>query len=172
MIYFKLFITFLKIGAFSFGGGYAMLPMINQEVVTNNVWVTAREFIDIVAISQITPGPIAINAATYIGYKTAGMNGSLLATLGTITPSIIIMIIICKFFFKFNKSNKLSAALMGLRPAVVGLIASAAVMLISDAFTDYKSFIIFIGAFIISLKFKIDPIVLTIVSGIIGFIVY
>ena len=172
MIYFRLLFSFFKIGMFSFGGGYAMLPMISREVVDINRWITAKEFIDIVAISQSTPGPISINAATYIGFKTAGVFGSVLATLGTVLPSMIVMLIICRFFFKFKGNKNVEGALLGLRPAVIGLIAAAAIMVGESSFIDYKSIIIFAGVFVATFKFKVDPIIMTIVSGVVGIILY
>lgn len=174
MIYLTMFLTFFKIGLFSFGGGYAILPMISQEVVEKYGWVTEKEFIDIVAISQSTPGPIAINAATYIGYKSTplGVLGSALATLGVSLPSVIIMLIICRFFFKFKDNKYMDHALMGLRPVVVGLVAAAAVMVVEGSFVDYKSILISAAVFVATFKFKLDPILLTILSGIAGFILY
>lgn len=172
MIYFKLFYTFFKIGLFSFGGGYAMLPLIQQEVTLSNKWITVKEFVDIVAISQITPGPIAINSATYIGYKIAGILGSTFATIGVVMPSIIIMIIICKFFFKFKNNKYVENAFLGLRPATVGLVATAAILVSNSSFIDYKSVIIFLVAFMASYKYKANPILLTIISAIIGLILY
>lgn len=172
MILFKVFITFFKIGLFSFGGGYAMLPLIQQEVVTVNNWISAEEFIDVVAISQVTPGPIAINSATYIGYKTNGVLGSFCATLGVSLPSIIIMLLIAKFFFSFKDNKTVKNAFKGLRPATIGLIAAAAILVAKDSFIDYKSLLIFGSAFIASYKFKIDPIILTILSAIAGLILY
>lgn len=172
MIFLKLFYVFFKIGLFSFGGGYAMLPLIQQQVVNANHWVTVKEFIDIVAISQVTPGPIAINSATYIGFKSAGVLGSACATIGVSLPSVIIMLIICKFFFKFKNNDKVESAFLGLRPATVGLVAAAAVLVAYGAFIDYKSVIIFAAAFVASYKFKLDPILLTIIAGAAGFILY
>jgi chromate transporter len=172
MIYFKLFYTFFKIGLFSFGGGYAMLPLIQQEVTLSNKWITVKEFIDIVAISQITPGPIAINSATYIGYKISGILGSIFATIGVVMPSIIIMLIICKFFFKFKNNKYVENAFLGLRPATVGLVAAAAILVSNSSFIDYKSVIIFLFAFMASYKYKANPILLTIISAIIGLVLY
>jgi chromate transporter len=174
MIYLRIFLIFAKIGLFSFGGGYAILAMMNQEIVEFNNWITGEEFIDIIAISQSTPGPISINAATYIGYKTApiGFLGSVVATLGVILPSIVIMLIICRFFFKFRGNKYMESALQGLRPATVGLIAAAAIMVSDKAFVDYKAVVIFLATFIASFKFKLDPIILTVIAGIIGFILY
>ncbi|MCM8710148.1 chromate transporter [Clostridium sp. SYSU_GA19001] len=172
MIILDIFITFFKIGLFSFGGGYAMLPLIQREVVNIHNWVSTKEFIDIVAISQITPGPIAINSATYIGYKTAGIIGSIVATLGVITPSIIIMIIISTFFIKFKNNKNVEYAFLGLRPATVGLIAAAAILVAYDSFIDYKSVLIFLAAFIASFKYKLDPILLSVLAGIAGYLLY
>lgn len=174
MIYLKLFTTFFKIGLFSFGGGYAMLPLIQTEVVDINNWIGVSEFTDIVAISQITPGPIAINSATYIGYTvTNNIFGSFFATLGVTLPSVIIMLIICNFFFKFKNNKYVENAFVGLRPVVVGLVLSAMLLLInSETFIDYKSIIFFAAAFFATYKYKINPIVLTLVAGIVGFIIY
>lgn len=172
MILLKIFLTFFKIGLFSFGGGYAMLPLIQEEVVTINKWLTANEFIDIVAISQVTPGPIAINSATYVGYKASGILGSISATLGVSLPSIIIMLIISKFFLAFKNNDYMEKAFKGLRPCTVGLIAAAAILVANSAFIDYKSVLIFLGAFIASYKYKLDPILLTCISAILGIILY
>jgi Chromate transport protein ChrA len=171
-IYLKIFYIFFKIGLFSFGGGYAMLPLIRQEVVVNNQWLGAKEFTDLVAISQATPGPIAINGATYVGYKVGGIIGSIAGNIGVILPSVIIMLILTKFFFKFKDNKYMEDAFSGLRPATVGLIAAAAILLIPDSFTDYKSLLIFGGAFIASYKYKVDPILLTIIAGVLGLIIY
>jgi chromate transporter len=172
MLLLDIFITFFKIGLFSFGGGYAMLPLIQQEVTIAHTWVTTTEFIDIVAISQITPGPIAINSATYIGFKTAGILGSSVATIGVVMPSIIIMIIISRFFFKFKNNKYVEYAFLGLRPSTVGLIAAAAILVAYGSFIDYKSVIIFVLAFAASYKFKADPILLTAVAALVGYVLY
>lgn len=172
MIYLQLFATFFKVGLFSFGGGYAMLSMMQQEVVSINNWVTVPEFVDMVAISQITPGPISVNMSTYVGYKLAGVAGSAFATLGCVSPSIIIMLIITRFFFKFQNNKYVEDAFLGLRPATIGLVAAAAILVTQGAFIDYKSLLIFGVAFFLSYKYKLDPILMTIVSGIAGFILY
>ncbi len=171
-MYWQLFSIFFKIGLFSFGGGYAMLPLIRQEVVINNHWLGAKEFTDLIAISQATPGPIAINGATYVGYKVSGFFGSISATLGVILPSFIIMLIITKFFLSFKNNEYVANAFLGLRPATIGLIAAAAILVSADSFIDYKSFIIFAVVFIASYKYEADPILLTIISGIVGFLIY
>ena len=172
MIYLEIFFTFLKIGLFSFGGGYAMLPLIQREVVTAHKWIGTKEFIDVVAISQITPGPISINSATYIGYKTAGIFGSTVATLGVIFPSIIIMVIISKFFIKFKNNKYVENAFLGLRPATIGLIAAAAILVAQSSFIDIKSTIIFVAAFLLSYVYNLDPILLTVLSAAAGLLLY
>lgn len=149
-----------------------MLPLIQREVVTSNKWLSYKEFIDIIAISQITPGPIAVNSATYIGYKISGIFGSAAATIGVIAPSVIIMIIISKFFLKFKNNEYVSNAFLALRPATVGLIAAAAILVAYGAFIDYKSVLIFAAAFVLSFKFDMDPILLTVLAGVAGFILY
>lgn len=175
MIYLELFISFFKIGLFGFGGGYAMLSLIRDEVVGSREWLTNAEFVDIVAISQMTPGPIAINSATYIGYTaTGGVLGSIIATIAVTLPSVIIMLLICKFFFKFRNNNKyIDYVFSGIKPAVTGLIAAAAILLVNkETFMDYKSILLFTAAFIAGYKFKVDPILLIVVAGIAGYILY
>lgn len=132
MIYLQLFYTFFKIGLFGFGGGYAMLSMIQGEVVTRYDWVSTQEFTDIVAISQSTPGPIGINAATYVGFTATGsIWGSVIATFAVVLPSFILMLTISKFFLKYQKHPAVEAVFCGLRPAVVGYWQSAALVLMN-----------------------------------------
>ena len=180
-LYLSMFLAFFKIGLFGFGGGYAMLPLIQQEVVVDNKWITVSEFTDIVAISQTTPGPISFNSATFIGYKvvnTAGHGtlasilGSAICTLAVSLPSFGIMTMVCAFFFKFKENRYVRAALYGIKPAVIGLIAAAGIMLINGFnFIDYKSWLIFSIVFLASIK-KIDPILLIAIAGLAGFILY
>jgi chromate transporter len=174
MIYKQLFLVFFKIGLFSFGGGYAMLPLIQSEVVEANQWIGIGEFTDIVAISQITPGPIAINSATYIGYTVQkNVLGALVATLGVCLPSIIIMLIICNFMRKFRNSPVIANAFVGLRPVVIGLITAAMLLLITkETFFDLSTIIIFAVATVATLKLKVNPILLTIAAGIVGLLLY
>lgn len=171
-MYLNLLYIFFKIGLFSFGGGYAMLPLIRQEVVINNTWLSPNEFTDLIAISQATPGPIAVNCATYVGFKVSGFGGSLACTLGIILPSFIIMTLITKFFLKFKENKFVEDAFLGLRPTTIGLVAAAALLVAPDSFIDYKSFLIFIAAFIASYKYKADPILLTVIAGVVGFLIY
>ncbi len=151
----ELFFSFLKIGMFSFGGGYAMLPLIEREIVHNKHWITYKSFIDIIGISQMTPGPIAINSATFVGYTVAGFKGSLMATLGgVITFSFILVTIATHFIMKFKESYVLKSALMGMRPALIGLIIYAFLNLSSQSYTDFKSIIIGTITFILLLSKK------------------
>ena len=175
MIYIQLFYTFFKIGLFGFGGGYAMLSMIQGEVVTRYEWLSSQEFTDIVAISQMTPGPIGINAATYVGFTATGsIWGSIIATFAVIFPSFILMLTISKFFLKYQKHPVVESVFNGLRPAVVGLLASAALVLMNtenfgsptkDTYSFVISIIIFLVAFIGTRKYKANPILMIIVCG-------
>lgn len=168
----KLFFTFFKIGLFSFGGGYAMLPLIKQEVVDINGWMTAESFANIIGISQVTPGPLAINTATYVGYKTAGIIGSTCATLGVIFPSVIIIFIISSILTKHGNNKYADGILKYIRLCAVGLIAAAAIMLKGDVTANVQSMIIFVAAFILNYKFKMDPIILAVLSGVAGFLIF
>lgn len=180
-LYLLLFIAFFKIGLFGFGGGYAMLPLIQREVVDVHGWISVSDFTDIVAISQTTPGPIAFNSATYIGYTAVtnsgfsafnGVIGSAICTIAVSIPSLIIMTLICVFFFKLKNNPWMQASLSVLKPAVIGLIAAAALMLMNDYnFIDFKSWILFGAVLIASLR-KIDPILLIVLSGVAGLILY
>lgn len=182
MIYLQLFYTFFKIGLFGFGGGYAMLSMIQGEVVTRYDWVSTQEFTDIVAISQSTPGPIGINAATYVGFTATGsVWGSVIATFAVVLPSFILMLTISKFFLKYQKHPAVEAVFSGLRPAVVGLLASAALVLMNtenfgsptgDTYTFVISIIIFLVAFIGTKKYNANPILMITACGIAGLILY
>jgi len=182
MIYLELFYAFFKIGLFGFGGGYAMLSLIQGEVVTRHAWLSTQEFTDIVAISQMTPGPIGINSATYVGFAATGsVWGSVVATFAVTLPSFILMLIISKFFLKFQKHPVVVSIFKGLRPAIVGLLASAALMLMdtenfgsptTDTYAFIISVILFIIAFIGTYRFKINPIMMIIACGLIGLIAY
>lgn len=180
-LYIQLFLAFLKVGLFGFGGGYAMLPLIQYEVVNVHNWISVADFTDIVAISQTTPGPIAFNSATYIGYSAVtnmgfttmqGVLGSALCTIAVSLPSLVIMTLITMFFAKLKHNQWLQASLSVLKPAVVGLIAAAALLLIDNHnFIDYKSWIIFGAIFILSIR-KVDPILLIVLAGVTGLILY
>jgi len=174
MIYWQLFVSYLKIGLFGFGGGYAMLSLIQHEVVESHHWLTASEFTDIVAISQMTPGPIGINSATYIGYTvTGGVWGAIVATVAVCLPSFGIVLLIAGSYRKFRSNIYVNDAFKGLRPVVVGLIAAAALLLMNrENFIDYKSLIIFGAAFLLTMFAKVHPILLIILAGGAGLFLY
>lgn len=182
MLFLKLFWVYIKIGLFGFGGGYAMLSLIQAEVVDKYGWITLQEFTDIVAISQMTPGPIGINSATYIGYTAvhnAGYSpwvailGSCLTTFAVCLPSFILVLFISYHFVRFRKNKYVEAAFLGLRPATVGLIAAAALLLMNaENFIDYKSFLIFAVAFVLTWKFKVHPILMIFLAGLAGLFLY
>ncbi|NLO69640.1 MAG: chromate transporter [Porphyromonadaceae bacterium] len=172
-VYIQLFISFFKIGLFGFGGGYAILALIKYEIDYYG-WISQSEFTDIIAISQMTPGPIGINSATYVGYAASGtVLGSVVATFAIVLPSFIIMITLVRFFFYLQGNKYMEWALLGLRPIVIGLIGAAAVVLLNkDNFVDYKSFIIFGAVFLLTFKYKVHPIILIVLAGVVGFFVY
>lgn len=126
MIYLELLITFFKIGLFCFGGGYGMIPLLEREIVTHN-WLTSQEFVNIISISEMTPGPIAINTATFIGYKIGGIPGGILATAGVVLPSLILILIISHFLLKFQHHLIVKETIYGIRPVVLALIIQAAI---------------------------------------------
>ncbi|WP_336008325.1 chromate transporter [Fusobacterium polymorphum] len=173
MTYLNLFFVFFKVGLFSFGGGYAILPLMQHEVVDINKWISFKEFMDIVAVSQITPGPISINLATHVGYRIGGTLGSTIATTSVVLPSIIIVSLIVIFLKRFSKLLVVQRIFKSLRVTIVGLILAAGIALfVKENFIDYKSYIIFTSVLIGGLVFKIGSITLIILSGVAGAILY
>lgn len=174
MIYLQLFCVFFRIGLFSFGGGYAVLSLIQKDVVEKFNWVSVSEFTEIVALSQVTPGPIAINSATYIGYTVTGnIFGSMFTTLGVVMPSFLVLFALVLFLNKYKDSLIIERAFKALRPVVLGLILAAGLALLKpENFIDIKSYIIFFGAVILSLKWNVEVIPLIIGSGILGIVLY
>ena len=182
MIYLELFTTFFFIGLFTIGGGYAMLSLIQAQVVTRQGWITESMFTDIVGISQMTPGPIGINSATYIGYTVlneagagqfASILGSFTASFAVVLPSFLIVLAIVKAYDRFKENPIFQSVLDGLKPVVVGLIGAAAIILITpENFPDWKSWIIFAAALAATLIGKINPIVAIIAGGAIGALIY
>lgn len=173
----QLFLSYLKIGFFGFGGGYAMLSLIHSEVVVSHQWLTNSEFSDIVAISQMTPGPIAINSATYIGYEVAGFWGSVVATIAVSLPALSIMLLLTIFFLRLRDNRYVKGVVAGMRPVVIGMIASAALLLIfptsseGASFIDGWSWVIFVATLVASAR-KVNPILLIVISGLVGIILY
>ncbi len=176
-----LFITFFKIGLFGFGGGYAMLPLIQYEVVEHHQWVTIGDFTDIIAISQTTPGAIAFNSATFIGYTSVtnlgyapgyGILGSAICTLSISLPSLILMTLVTAFFLRLKDNVWMQASLSVLKPAIIGLIAAAALLLMTPHnFIDYRSWVIF-GSVLVASILKADPILLIALAGVTGLFLY
>lgn len=181
MIYLELFWSFFQVGLFCVGGGYASMPLIQAQVIDVHGWLSMSEFIDIFTISQMTPGPIGINAATFVGMKVAGFLGAIVATLGFVTPSFILGIILAKLFFKYGNIGVIKGILNGLRPAVVALICSAGMsfiflalfntekMPINVAAIDYLGLFVLIVAFI-AVRKKVGIIKILAGSGVLGLI--
>ncbi len=170
-IIFDLFYIFARIGGFTFGGGYAMLPMLQKEVVEKRKWATQEELMDYYAIGQCTPGIIAVNTATFIGYKTKGIAGAISATLGVITPSIIIVGIIAAFISGFQEIEIVQHAFSGIRAAVVALIASSVIKLSKKSVVDIITFIIFLIVAVLSFVTDISPVVFIISAAAASFII-
>ncbi len=178
-IFLELFITFFKIGLFTFGGGYAMLPLIQKEVL-NHGWMEIEEIINFIAVSESTPGPFAINCATYVGMETGGVLGAICATLGVVLPSFIVILCVARFYKKFKESKIVSSVMTGLRPAVIGLIGSALVSMILTVFLpngfDFGGIVIpdllvslAIAVVMTILVFKkVHPIIIIVLSAVAG----
>lgn len=188
MIYLRLFLTFLKIGAVAFGGGYGMIPLVREECILNG-WLTDAEILNFIAIAESTPGPIAVNMATFVGSTQAGLGGALLATLGAILPAFLIILLVATVMGNLLKFAGVKAALEGVRPVAVGLIlATAATTLLSVVFGlqtvgssfafDWKACVIFAAVVVVYFIYKrlrkkaLSPILLILMSGVLGVILY
>ncbi|MBD8931437.1 MAG: chromate transporter [Ruminococcus sp.] len=176
MIYLQLFFSFLQVGLFSFGGGYAAMPLIQEQIVTKHGWLTMVEFTDLISISQMTPGPIAVNSATFVGNKIAGITGALVATAGCIFPSCIIVMSIAYIYLKNQNNQVVQEVFQSLHPAVIAMIASAGVTILITAFwgttpkislqnTDWSMVIIFLLSLVLLRKTRISPILVMILAG-------
>ena len=181
MIYLQLFLSFLQIGAFSFGGGYAAMPLIQNQVVQLHPWLSQSEFTDLITISQMTPGPLAVNSATFVGTRIAGVPGALAATIGCVLPSCILVTILAKIYLKYRSLSLLQGILKSLRPAVIAMIAAAGVSILVTAFwgndisslhldailssTNIRAVGIFLLSLILLARFKMDPIHVMLLSG-------
>lgn len=201
LILLELFVTFFVIGLFTFGGGYAMLSLIQTQVVTNHQWITESTFTDIIAISQMTPGPIGVNCATYVGYEVMAENvggghlmgilGSMTATFAIVLPSFLIVLVLAILYQKIRKNPLFEGVISFLRPAVVGLIGAAALILIfrtewsgtpllsscdihliRENFIDWKSWLLLGASTLASFKFKVNPILIIIGAGLLGLVLY
>ncbi len=184
MIYLQLFWSFFLVGLLSFGGGYASLPLIQEQVIEIHSWLTPTEFMDVLTISQMTPGPIAINASTFVGTKIGGLPGAIIATVGCVTPSCIIVLILAILYYRFKGLTLVQGIIKGLRPAVVALIATSGLSIMLTAFFGKENFnfslsdlnFIAVGLFAVSLfllkKFKLNPIYVMLIAGAVGVVIY
>lgn len=184
MIYIKLFSSFLQIGFFSIGGGYAAMPLIQNQVVEINNWLTIKEFTDLITIAEMTPGPIAVNSAAFVGNRIGGIAGSVIATFGCVLPSFIIVLTLGYFYQKYKRLNVVQGVLEGLRPAVVALIASAGLGILKLALwgengitmnlknINFTAVILFAISLFILRKWKPNPIFVMIGTGLVGMVVY
>lgn len=184
MIYLELFWSFLQVGLFSIGGGYAAMPLIQAQVVDQHGWLSLNEFIDVITISQMTPGPIGINSATFVGIKIAGIGGALIATLGCVLPSCIIVLTLAHFYFKYQNLTAVRGVLNGLRPAVVAMIASAGLSILLNASfaggvlpssladVSWIGIFLFLAAFIVLRKWKPNPIWVMLGCGVLGMFLF
>ncbi|MCB7302770.1 chromate transporter [Bariatricus massiliensis] len=179
----RLFFTFFQIGLFSIGGGYAIIPLIQQEIVEKASWISQKAFTDMITISQMTPGPLAVNASTFVGLQTAGLPGAILATTGCILAGVCISAGLYSFFLRHEDSRRLSAALNGLKSASLGLIVSAAASILLLAFTgssdwtgpaavDLPAVILFAASFWLLRRRKFNPILVMSIAGIAGGLLY
>ncbi len=184
MIYLELFWSFFQIGLFSVGGGYAAMPIIEHQVVELHGWMTMQEFVDIITISQMTPGPIAVNSATFVGIQIAGLPGAIIATLGCIFPSCIIVLTLAWVYSRYRNLSVVQGVLGGLRPAVVAMIASAglsilvlslwngAAVSLNPADLDWVSLLLFVGALFALRRWKLNPIYAMLACGGVGLVLY
>lgn len=179
MIYLQLFWVYLKIGLLGFGGGYAMLSMIQFEVVEKHAWMTMSEFADVVALSQMTPGPISINCATYVGYQVGGIFGSLLASFSIVLPSLILLYFVLRYLFKHKDNFIIKTTLRDLKPFIAGLIFAAAMLMMNKTtFSDFGigenniSLIICAVTFVAIFFFKVNPMIMIAISGVAGLVFF
>lgn len=178
MLLLELFWSFFKIGLFTIGGGYASLPLIENEIVNAKMWITVQEYTDIITISQITPGPIAINSSTFVGTKVGGFIGAVIATFGVVAPSVIIALLLAKMYYKYRSVDTMQGVLAGLRPAVVALIGSAgAALLVTALFQtggiqiaglqiNLIAIVMLLIAFVALRKYKVDSMLVIFLCGV------
>lgn len=162
----EMFLTFFKIGAFTFGGGYAMIPIIQEEVVDKKKWIDESEFLDAIALAQGSPGPVAVNTSIFVGYRLKGLPGALASTLGTVLPSFLTILLIAMFFYQYRNNVILDKVFLGIRPAVVALILSAVYKLTKSSKFGYKKLMISLAALLAIVVLGISPIYLVIAGGV------
>ncbi len=169
---FELFLAFFRIGLFGFGGGYAMLALMEFEIVQSRGWMISSEFLDIIAVAEMTPGPIAINAATFVGYRVAGPGGAALATTGVIFPSLLLVLPAAWLAVRFRNKKEMQHILKGLHPAVISLIVLAAIALGQSAVIDLKSCLIFGAGLLLLLFTRVHPLFLIALGAAAGLLFY
>lgn len=167
-----LYWTFLKVGLFTFGGGYAMIPLMEAEVIAGHGWLTASEFLDIIAVAEMTPGPVSINAATFIGFRMAGIGGAVLATFGVVTPSLILLLLLGRLMMRLIRDPRAESFLKGLRPALIALILLAAFTLGREALVDLQTALIAAGLLVLSILRNINPIYLILAGAALGLLLF
>ena len=174
MLILDIFFSFFKIGLFSFGGGYVMLPLIEKEIIRGNAWLTYSQFVDIIAIAEMTPGPVAINLATFVGYRIAGIPGAIASTTGVIIPSFIIIVVLVKFLKRFYERPMVQHIFKGLRPSIIALVSIAFLMVAETSiyFEDLRSMGIATAAFLILVFTRVNPILVILGGGLVGFFLY
>lgn len=177
MVLISLFLVFVKIGLMGFGGGYAILTMIQKELMAFG-WISQEEFGNMAAISQMTPGPIAVNAATYVGYRVGGFWGSLVATVGVSLPSFVLVILVAHFILKFKSSRAVESIMKGIRPVTVAFIASAAIFFAMESFVatnpftlNWGALAVFAGAILVTVRFKMNTILVILASAVVGLVI-
>ncbi len=168
----QLFLSFAKIGAFSFGGGYAMIPLIEDEIVIREGWLSMPEFIDVIALSQATPGPIGINSATYVGYRMGGFWGSLCATVGVMVPSLIIMLALGYLYYRYRSVPFVRDVMRGVRPVVAALVLAAAAGVASATLTGVVPVLVASAVLVAITRFNVDPVLLLLACGVLGYFLY
>ena len=178
MIYLELFLSFLQVGLFSIGGGYAAMPLIQSQVVQQHGWITMQEFTDLITIAEMTPGPIAVNSATFVGIRIAGIGGAIVATLGCIFPALILVSLLALIYGRYRTLDTLQSVLSSLRPAVVALIASAGLSILLQVLfgggamalesVNWTGVVLFVLAFLALRRFKWNPILVMCLCGVAG----
>jgi chromate transporter len=169
---FNLYFVFAKVGLFTFGGGYAMIPLIQREVIIDRAWITMAEFTDMIAIAEVTPGPIAVNTATFVGYRLFGVFGGIIATLGVVTPSIIIILIIAALLDRYQTSSVIGKIFNNIRPGVVAIILGAGFIIGKETLVDFKGLLIAAGVFAGLASKKLHPILIIFIAALIGLWLY
>jgi len=172
LIFFQLFLSFFRIGCFAFGGGAAALPLIQKEIVDTYQWLTTEQFVDLITLSELTPGPIAINSATFVGYKVGGVMGAFIATGAFCLPSIVLVMMVTNFLRVFEENAMVQRVLKGLRPSVIALMSLAGLSIAQNGMRDWFALGLGVASFFLVSKKWIDPILMLLLAGIAGILYY